>query len=153
MNLEEHAMTMHGLAIEMASQLDAMGVTPSSNDYQLWLNYKAMERYATDKRRAIEDELFTLHRLGEHEGTDTIKANGFKVKVTQRFNRSIDADLLQEVAAEHSLESHLADLFRWKPEINAKAWAAADDSITGPMLAAITTKPGRPSFSIEKIEE
>ena len=121
--------------------------------YSQWLAAKEAERAAVELRRAIEDELFTLHRLGEHEGTDTIKADGFKVKVTQRFNRSIDADLLQEVAAEHSLESHLADLFRWKPEINAKAWAAADDSITGPLLAAITTKPGRPSFSIEKIEE
>lgn len=153
MNLEDHAVTMDILAIEMASQLDAMGVTPSSNDYQLWLNYKAMERYATDKRRAIEDELFALHRLGEHEGTDTINAEGFKVKVTQRFNRSIDADLLQEVAAEHGIIGHLSDLFRWKPEINARAWATADESITGPLLAAITTKPGRPSFSIEKDEE
>jgi hypothetical protein len=30
------------------------------------------------------------------------------------------------------------------------AWKAADDSITRPLAAAITTKPGRPSFSIEQ---
>ena len=123
------------------------------NLYQQWLELKAAEKSATDARRAIEDELISTLRIQEIEGVKTVKAPGFKVKVTQRFNRSIDADLLQEVAAEHSLESHLADLFRWKPEINAKAWAAADDSITGPLLAAITTKTGRPSFSIEKLEE
>lgn len=121
--------------------------------YSQWLAAKEAERASVEMRRAIEDELFAMHRLGEHEGTDTIMAGGFKVKVTQRFSRSIHADLLQEVAAEHGLESHLADLFRWKPEINARAWAAADESITTPLLAAITTKPARPSFSIERIEE
>lgn len=123
------------------------------NLYQQWLELKAAEKSATDARRAIEDELISTLRIQEIEGVKTVKAPGYKVKVTQRFNRSIDADLLQEVAAEHGIISHLSDLFRWKPEINAKAWAAADYSITCPLLAAITTKPGRPSFSIEKIEE
>lgn len=121
--------------------------------YQSWLDLKAAEREATDKRRAIEDELIASLRIQEIEGVKTVNAQGFKIKVTQRFTRSIDSDLLQEVAAEHGLDGHLTDLFRWKPEINARAWATADESITGPLLAAITTKPGRPSFSIEKDEE
>ena len=33
--------------------------------------------------------------------------------------------------------------------INAKAWKACDDSITRPLLLAVTTKPGRPTFSIQ----
>jgi len=34
-----------------------------------------------------------------------------------------------------------------------KQWQAADPSITKPLEAAITTKPGRPSFSIETVED
>ena len=55
---------------------------------------------------------------------------------------------MQELAAEFGLTDHLAKLFRWKPEINMAIWKAADESITKPLAAAITAKPGRPSFKI-----
>lgn len=121
--------------------------------YQKWLDAKEAERQAAEARRQIEDELITELGIAEtDEGSRTVKADGYKVKVTCRMNRSIDADALQEIAAEHGLTQHLGDLFRWKPDINAKAWKEADQSITQPLLAAITTKPGRPSFSIEQSE-
>ena len=121
--------------------------------YQQWIDAKEAERVAVDQRREIEDRLIAMLNVGEAEGSATIKANGYKVKVTQRFNRSIDSDLLQEIAAENGLQQHLGSLFRWKPEINATAWKSADESITGPLCQAITTKPGRPSFSIEATEK
>jgi hypothetical protein len=52
------------------------------------------------------------------------------------------------LAAEAGLSDHLGSLFRWKPEINATAWKQADNSITNPLLGAITSTPGRTSFSI-----
>ena len=58
-----------------------------------------------------------------------------------------------ELAAEHGLTDHLSTLFRWKPEINMAIWKAADESITKPLAAAITAKPGRPSFTIDIIKE
>lgn len=118
--------------------------------YQEWLEAKDAERMAVERRREIEDELIVALAITESEGSSTIKTDGYKVKVTQRFNRSIDSDMLQEIAAEHGITHHLGDLFRWKPDINAKAWKDADESITGPLEQAITTKPGRPSFSIER---
>jgi len=118
--------------------------------FDQWLDAKEAERAAVERRRQIEDGLIAALSITESEGSTTIKTDGYKVKVTQRFNRSIDADMLQEIAAEHGLTQHLGDLFRWKPEINAKAWKDADQSITGPLEQAITTKPGRPSFSIER---
>ena len=152
--VNKSSVTKDSLLHKMASILDGMGHQAfQSTPYDSWINAKALEKYATDARRAIEDELISTLRIQDIEGVKTVKAPGYKVKVTQRFNRSIDADLLQEVAAEHGIIGHLSDLFRWKPEINARAWATADESITGPLLAAITTKPGRPSFSIEKDEE
>ena len=120
--------------------------------YEKWLHAKAAERQAQEARRAVEDEIAAQLQLSPEEGSATYKREGYKVKVTQRFNRSIDADLLQEIAAEHGISDHLASLFRWKPDINARAWSAASDEITRPLLGAITTKPGRPSFSIEQEE-
>lgn len=121
--------------------------------YQAWLEAKTAEQEATERRRQIEDELIAELGIAEtDEGSRTVKVDGYKIKVTCRMNRSIDADALQEIAAECGLTQHLGDLFRWKPDINAKAWKDADESITGPLLAAITTKPGRPSFSIELSE-
>ena len=121
--------------------------------YQDWLNAKDAEREAVEARRVIEDMLIQHPSITEAEGSSSFEAEGYKVKVTQRFNRTIDADLLQEIAAEHALTEYLGDLFRWKPEINAKAWKDAAESITAPLAKAITTKPGRPSFSIERTTE
>lgn len=118
--------------------------------FDQWLDAKEAERAAVERRREIEDGLIAALAITESEGSTTIKIDGYKVKVTQRFNRSIDSDMLQEIAAEYGLTQHLGDLFRWKPEINAKAWKDSDTTITGPLEQAITTKPGRPSFSIER---
>jgi len=107
-----------------------------------WLIAKEMERAAQELRRAIEDEM----------GPDYTEY-GYKITVTERMNRKIDADLLQEIAAENGLTDHLSALFRWKPEINAKDWKAAAPEITAVLEEAITSTPGRASFKIEKIEE
>lgn len=118
--------------------------------YQDWIDAKEAERLAVEKRRDIEDQLIKQYQISEaDEGSKSIKEAGYVVKVVCRMNRTIDAEALQEIAAESGLTNHLSELFRWKPEINAKAWKEADEGITAPLLAAITTKPGRPSFSIE----
>jgi len=118
--------------------------------YQDWIDAKEAERMAVEKRRDIEDHLIKQYQISEaDEGSKSIKESGYVVKVVCRMNRTIDAEALQEIAAESGLTNHLGELFRWKPEINAKAWKEADEGITAPLLAAITTKPGRPSFSIE----
>ena len=119
--------------------------------YQQWLQAKETERQAVDERRVVEDKLLATLSLPESfEGSKTIKDDGYQVKVTARMNRKIDGDALQEIAAEHGISEHLGSLFRWKPDINARQWKAADESITRPLMDAITTTPGRPSFSIAK---
>lgn len=117
-----------------------------------WLQAKKREQEAINARREIEDQLAALVDATK-EGSQTIKADGYKIKAVTRFNRRINADLLQEIAAENGLSDHLASLFRWKPEINASAWKNTNEAITKPLLAAITTTAGRPSFTIETIEE
>lgn len=119
--------------------------------YQQWLDAKQAEADAVAKRREIEDALVKQFSISETlDGTESREVEGFKVKIVGRMARKVDADMLQELAAEHGLTDHLGRLFRWKPDINATAWKAADSTITNPLLGAITTTPSRPSFTITK---
>lgn len=119
--------------------------------YQDWIDAKEAERAAIERRREIEDRLVAEFEIPETlDGTRNIDADGYKVKIVGRMNRKIDADALQEVALESGLSEYLSTLFRWKPDIIAAAWKAADASITDIFSSAITTEPGRPSFTIEK---
>lgn len=114
-----------------------------------WLFAKSEEAEAISRRREIEDQLRSLIGIPENlEGTETVKPDGYIIKVTGRINRKVNADKLQELAAEAGLSEHLSSLFRWKPEINMTLWKAADPAITTPLLGAITSEPGRPSFAI-----
>jgi hypothetical protein len=126
------------------------GYLPIEDMMKEWLEAKEQERIATEKRRDIEDELLKNYLNFEltQEGVKTYEIDKFVLKITGRMNRKVDAEKLQEIAAEHGLNEYLASLFRWKPEINATVWKAADASITKPLLAAITTTPGKPSFAI-----
>jgi hypothetical protein len=119
--------------------------------YQQWLDAKAAETAAIKTRRDLEDAMVKSFGVAETlEGTLNFDADTYKVKIEGRINRKINADKLQELAAENGLSDHLASLFRWKPEINAFAWKAAKPEITTPLLDAITATPGRPSFTITK---
>lgn len=121
--------------------------------YQDWINAKANEAAATKARRAIEDRLVKALGIPETlDGTMNAEADGFKIKIEGRINRKVNADKLQELAAEHGLGEHLSSLFRWKPELNMALWKAADKAITAPLLDAITATAGRPSFTITVTE-
>jgi hypothetical protein len=115
----------------------------------MWLAAKKQEEDATADRRDIEDHIKKLASIAENlEGTETVNPGRFEIKIVGRIDRKVDGDKVQELAAEFGLTDHLAKLFRWKPEINMAIWKAADESITKPLAAAITAKPGRPSFKI-----
>lgn len=115
-----------------------------------WREAKDAERDAQDRRREIEDNLAA--RLALAPDLDGTVTHG-DLKITGRIDRKVDADLLQELALNAGLTDHLSSLFRWKPEINRKAWDHADDSITRPLSRAITSKPGRPSFALVEKKE
>ena len=114
-----------------------------------WTIAKMEETAATNYRRQIEDKLVKHFRIAKQfEGTDNREVGQYVVKIEGRMTRKVNADKLQELATANGLEEHLSSLFRWKPEIAAAAWKAADESITKPLLGAITTTPGRPTFTI-----
>lgn len=119
--------------------------------YQRWLDAKKLEATAVAERRELEDlmvETFAIPK--DLDGTVKHAVDGYVIKTEGRINRKVDAEKLQVLAAEAGLSEHLFSLFRWKPEINAKAWGAAADAVTQPLLGAITSTPGRPTFTITK---
>ena len=119
--------------------------------YAQWLQAKDNENAAVSERRRIEDEM--VKHLGitpDLNGSTKFKREGFTVKVEGRINRKIDAEKLQLLAAEAGISEHLSSLFRWKPEQISRAWNAADEAVTKPLLGAITATPGRPTFTITK---
>ena len=117
----------------------------------LWISAKEEEKEATKKRREIEDRLLSLIGIPENlEGTENAECEDFKIKITGRMNRKVNAEVLQEIAAENGLTSYLSDLFNWKPSVNMTAWKTTQKDITDILSEAITTKPGRASFKIER---
>ena len=119
--------------------------------YQRWLEAKKMETLAVAERRDLEDQMAVHFGIPKDlDGTVKVEENGFTIRMEGRINKKIDAEKLQVLAAEAGLSEHLSSLFRWKPEINAKAWGSAADAVTQPLLGAITSTPGRPTFTITK---
>jgi len=119
--------------------------------YQQWLDAKTAEKDAMELRREIEDQLVADLGIAKTlDGTQNVEVDGYKVKIVGRLDRKVNSDKLQDLAAEFGLTEHLPSLFRWKPEINASAWKSADPRITEPLLDAITSTNGRPSFTITK---
>ena len=119
--------------------------------YQRWLDAKKLETAAVKERRELEDlmvETFAIPK--DLDGTVKHAIDGYLIKTEGRINKKVDSDKLQMLAAEAGLSEHLSSLFRWKPEINVKVWDAAADAVTGPLLGAITSTPGRPTFTITK---
>lgn len=114
-------------------------------------NAKQREDEARAERHKLEAEFISLVGMAENATKmQTVKPDGYTVKLTPRIDRKVDSDLLQRVANENGLTEHLQDLFRWKAELNVKIWKAADESITAPLAAAITTKPGKISVKITR---
>ena len=116
-----------------------------------WIECKATEKAAIDHRREIEDELIRrLEIASDLDGTERRELERHALKIVGRIDRKVDAEMAQELAAEHGIGEYLSTLFRWKPEIILRAWSAAPETVTSALSRAITAKPGRPSFSIEE---
>lgn len=117
---------------------------------EAWLQAKEAERMAIEARRAVEDQLINVFRISEQmEGTFNAKTKtGHSIKIVGRLARKVDAEKVQELAAEHGLTEHLGNLFRWKPELNLTAWKATSPEITAVLADAVTVTASRPSFSI-----
>lgn len=118
-----------------------------------WLMAKHDETTAIQNRRELEDKMSEIFDIDSAtEGTINVEGDEYKIKITTRMTRKVDADKLQEIAAEHDLSKHLSTLFRWKAELDMKSWKASEPEVTALFSQAVTTTAGRPSYSITKEE-
>ena len=124
------------------------------NLYQQWMEAKAAETEMTMRRRAIEEEIAKSLAVPEDwEGSYTMKDGGFKINVKRTFTRKVDDKRLTAIANEFGLQEYLSTLFRWKPEVNMKAWKDAEPSVTEKLAQAVTTTPGKIGIKIEEEEK
>ena len=124
------------------------------NIYDEWIEAKEAEKTAVQKRREVEDRLTAEWAVPEDFDMSKTWSDGeYKITLTGRMTRKVDAKMVQEIAAEKGLIVQIDRLFNWTASIDAKAWKASAENITEVFTPAITTKPGRPSYKIEKIAD
>jgi len=122
------------------------------NDFaQIWMQAKEAERIAIETRRKAEDDFIAMLKLNiNQDKIENVTDGVHKIKITTRLTRKVDSDLVQEIAQEYGLTEYLHTLFRWKPEIDLKAWKSVDEVVQNKLAPAITVSAGRPSFNIIK---
>ena len=124
------------------------------NIYDEWIEAKEAEKTAVQKRREVEDRLTAEWAVPEDFDMSKTWSDGeYKITLTGRMTRKVDAKMVQEIAAEKGLIGQIDRLFNWTASIDAKAWKASAENITEVFTPAITTKPGRLSYKIEKIAD
>ena len=98
---------------------------------QNWLEAKSAEQAATERRRDIEDKLLSLAGIAENmEGTENVETDGgYKIKITGRMGRKVDADRIQDIAAEEGSSEHLS-----------RCWAGLRQSPVGHHFKSLRSK-------------
>lgn len=125
-----------------------------TNIYQQWLEAKAAESAARATRLEIEKQICTAHEFDQtYEGVATHEVEKYLVKITGRITRKVDVTQVREIATEHGLTGQLENLFRWKCEIDARNWKAAEKDTTRLFLPAIESKPGKPAVAVVPKED
>ena len=120
--------------------------------YAQWLELKRREDEAKHLRLLVEAEM-SQGIPDDWEGSKSWEDGPYKIKASRKFNRKVDPVAVRKIADTYGMTDYIDVLFRWKPEIDAKAWKGADETITKLFSDAITTTPTKVGFSIEEIKE
>jgi len=115
-----------------------------------WARAKNAEDIAKADRLEIEKHILALSNIntnqkGAHDLGD--------LKISVSISQTVDSKRLQEVANEKGFGQYLSSLFSWKPSIIQKAWDQAPDEVKLALGQAITSKPSKPNFKLNKKEE
>lgn len=113
-----------------------------------WVQAKQREQEAQTERRAIEDAMLALMDHKD-EGTVTDKDTG--ISATFKLTRTVDTPALQ--AAWVHLPEHAQQAFKWKADIDTKAYRGLSDFDQDSFKAIskfITTKPAKPTITVKE---
>jgi len=117
-----------------------------------WLEAKSDEQKANARRMAIEKEI-TAALEAKDEGSITHNLDGYKVTLTQPVRRTVDAETWSMIESTIDADFHPV---KYKLEVDAKGvkWLQENEPMQWAKMApAFTTKPGKISVKVEKLEK
>jgi len=116
-----------------------------------WQAAKADERAANSRRLEIEEQIVEALPLAV-EGTQTVDAGKYRVKVTSKLTRTVDTKALQ--AHWNSLSAFAQDVFTWKADLSLPALRRLQENHPDlyPSVAVyVTSKPAKAAVSVEEV--
>ena len=116
-----------------------------------WLEAKTLERDAAERRRVLEDQMRKCLKIEpDEEGTVASVVDNYKVKAVCRMTRKIDPEKFLMLANDAQID--ISQFTKWKCELQMGEWKKQSDEIKNALLPAITTEPGRATFSVDTLE-
>ena len=114
-----------------------------------WQEAKEAEAAAKDRRLQVEKQITELVGFAE-EGTTNAEGNLFKVKTVGKLTRSLDDKAIQ--SDWDTLPTEIKQCVTFKASLNTtklRALEAMRDDLMPVMAQYMTTKPAKPSVSVE----
>lgn len=117
-----------------------------------WIKAKEDERQAIEARRNL-DKMIVEATPPKDEGTYTDEVGGYKVSVSHKMDRKVDADKLGGMW--QSMSEAAQKAFKWKADVSItelrKLQEFRPDDYAF-VAGAITVKPASPSVTVELIK-
>lgn len=115
------------------------------------IHLKNIEASAREERIRIEQMI--IDKVGaKEEGTTTAEDGNFKVKTVGKLTRSIDTNAVQ--ADWDNLDPAIQKCIKWKADLdtkNLRSLEAMRDDLVPVIAKYMTTKPAKPSVTIEEL--
>ena len=115
------------------------------------IHLKNIEASAREERIRIEQLI--IEKVGaKEEGTTTAEDGNFKVKTVGKLTRSIDTNAVQ--ADWDNLDPAIQKCIKWKADLdtkNLRSLEAMRDDLVPVIAKYMTTKPAKPSVTIEEL--
>lgn len=116
------------------------------------IHLKNIEASAREERIRIEQLI--IEKVGaKEEGTTTAEDGNFKVKTVGKLTRSIDTNAVQ--ADWDNLDPAIQKCIKWKADLdtkNLRSLEAMRDDLVPVIAKYMTTKPAKPSVTVEQVE-
>ena len=133
---------------------------PAQTIYEQLLEAEQLEKEATARRIELENEVFEYLKpdLTKSEGDETIESFGFSVTVKQPMNYKLDEDKYRDLAKvmPEDLQFHRTRLDLDKTKYSAMLLMASTPEVKKyikKIQDCVTTKPGKVSIKVKKIQE
>lgn len=111
---------------------------------------KRIEDEAIKERRLLDAQIAELMRdANKPEGAISQRLDGYKVTVTYKLERKVDAKKLTDNWGKLPIDVQAA--FKWKPDLSVTEFRTLDDVAKLRASQFFETKPASPSITIEAI--